>query len=77
MTTEYAEDIMRVDERYAEINGRELHVIGSTDDVEVWLNTEVADFDGICIGGGESRKQAIADAITTLEQALAELRRLG
>lgn len=74
MTTEYAEDTTRVDEHYTEINGRELHVVGGTDDVEVWLNTEVMDFDGICIGGGESRRAAVADAIETMERALGILK---
>lgn len=76
MTIEYAEDITQVDEHFSQINGRELHVTGEPDDVEVWLNTEVSDFDGICIGGGESRRAAVGDAIETLEQALAVLRGL-
>lgn len=75
MTTEYAEDRERVNEHYIDINGCNLHVTGGgADDVEVWLNTEVADFDGICIGGGESRRVAVADAIETLERALGILK---
>lgn len=35
--------------------------------VEVWLNTEASDFDGLCIGTGEN---CLADAVRTLEQAI-------
>jgi len=34
---------------------------------EVWLNTEVSDFDGLCIGSGTN---ALQDAVHTLERAL-------
>lgn len=80
MTAEYAEDRERVDERYLVTEsgcGSVLHITGGRlDDVEVWLNTTGGNFDGLAIGGGESRRAAVADAITTLEQALARLRRL-
>lgn len=33
---------------------------------EVWLNTELAAFDGLCIGGGNTKEDAIRDAQTTL-----------
>lgn len=35
--------------------------------VEVWLNTEVSDFDGVCIGSGE---HCVGDAVRTLEHAI-------
>lgn len=56
------------------IDDYELHVTGAWNDVEVWLNTPVADFDGICIGGGESHRAAVADAIETMERALGILK---
>lgn len=35
----------------------------------VWLNTGVADFDGLCIGIGPTRDAAVADAVKVLEWA--------
>jgi len=60
------------DGSYAEFSGYHLHV---TSDGDVWLNTEVAAFDGICLGArlGE-HQQPVKDAISTLEHALARLR---
>jgi hypothetical protein len=40
---------------------------------EVWLNTEVADFDGICLSAGETREAAIADARKVLAEVAAAL----
>lgn len=62
-----------INERH-NVNGYDLHVTGEDDDVEIWLNTEVADFDGLCIGGGESRQKAVEEAIRTLEGVLGVLR---
>lgn len=73
MTTEYAEDVTQVNEHY-DVNDRDLHVIGESGDVEVWLNMKTADFEGVSIGGGESRRAAVADAIETLERALGILK---
>lgn len=39
----------------------------------VWLDTEVADHDGLCIGLGDTRDAAVADAVKDLEARLAEL----
>lgn len=36
----------------------------------VWLNTEVSTFDGLCIGIGDTRQEAVQQATTTLERAL-------
>jgi hypothetical protein len=58
------------------LDGRVLHIAERDGFYEVWLNTEVSDFDGIHIGEGESRDAAVMNAITTLETAAAALRRL-
>jgi hypothetical protein len=39
----------------------------------VWLNTGVSDFDGLCIGIGATRDEAIADAVKVLEWATERL----
>ncbi len=39
----------------------------------VWLDTEVADHDGLCIGLGATRDEAVAQAVKDLEARLAEL----
>lgn len=62
-----------INEHY-DIDGNELHITGQHGDIEVWLNTEVADFDGVCIGGGESRQEAVTDGIAILERALKALK---
>jgi hypothetical protein len=60
------------DERIS-LDGRVLHVAERDGFFEVWLNTEASDFDGIHIGEGETRDAAVADAIHTLESAVAAL----
>ena len=46
-----------------------VHVVLDADGrpCDVWLNTEAGDFDGLCIGTGET---ALADAVGHLEHAL-------
>lgn len=61
------------DERIS-IDGGVLHIAEREGFYEVWLNTEVSDFDGIHIGEGETRGEALADAIKTLETAIVALR---
>lgn len=62
------------DERY-HINDHDLHIHSSADDDwEVWLNTEVQDYDGLCVGCGNSREKALADAAETFEAAARILR---
>jgi hypothetical protein len=39
-------------------------------DYELWLNTEVQDFDGLCIGIGATRDAAVADAVNVFEAAI-------
>lgn len=48
-------------------------------DVSVWLDTEVAECDGICIGVSKDgdKKAAVADAIQALEAAANALRLLS
>lgn len=67
--------MMAINERF-EVNDRAVHISGNTNDWEVWVNTPVADFDGICVGGGVNRTDAIVDAVRTLELATARLRKL-
>lgn len=58
--------------------GHSLHVFQAeylSRDWEVWLNTEVADFDGLCIGSAATREAAVAAAVEVLETALALLQR--
>lgn len=62
------------DERIT-VDGRMLHVAVRDGFFEVWLNTEVSDFDGIHVGEGETRDAAVADAVKTLEAAVAALQR--
>lgn len=53
----------------------QVHIISETpNDYEVWLNTDVGDFDGLCIGCGASRKAAITDAIYVLESGAQALK---
>jgi len=67
-------------ERY-EIKGHRLHVATETDQAAteidqaaVWLNTEEEDYDGLCIGCGETRQKAIDMAVATLEAVIVQLK---
>jgi len=42
-------------------------------EVDVWLDTGVAECDGICIGTGDSTREALADAALTLARAINQL----
>jgi hypothetical protein len=55
------------------LDGRVLHAAKRDGFYEVWLNTEAGDFDGIHIGEGTTRNDAVADAVATLEKATAAL----
>jgi hypothetical protein len=51
--------------------GHRLHVCEVEEqDWEVWLNTEVQDFDGLCIAAGKTRQEAVTAAVEVLELAL-------
>jgi hypothetical protein len=43
------------------------------DEYIVWLNTGVSDFDGLVIGSGYTRDEAVADAVGMLEAAASAL----
>lgn len=49
-----------------------IHVI---DGVQVWLDTERGECDGLCIGVGDDRAEAIRDAIAELRDRLSDLER--
>lgn len=61
--------------RFSLDTGHTLHVYydGLAGSYDVWLNTEVADFDGVCIATGSTLAEAIASAKTALQLALAQL----
>lgn len=59
-------------------SGYRLHITntdawGQEAEWEVWLNTEVQRFDGLCIGTGPTREQALIDAQQTLSLAIGKL----
>lgn len=58
------------------VEGCALHVFGLEGGWQVWLNTEVQDFDGLCIGTGTSRNGAIAEARKVLEACVEVLQTL-
>jgi hypothetical protein len=49
--------------------GNLLHVAMIDGEWEVWLNTDIQNFDGLCIGAGKSRDAAVTDAVAVLEAA--------
>jgi hypothetical protein len=62
-------------DEHIELDSNVIHVLGeSSGGFEVWLNTDVADYDGLCIGCGSSRDEAVADAMGVFIQALEKLR---
>jgi uncharacterized lipoprotein YmbA len=62
-------------DEHVDLDGNRLHVLSETaNDFQVWLNTDVQDFDGLCIGYGPSRETAVANAVAMLEDALVKLR---
>lgn len=89
MSTEYAEDIEQVNERYLVAEdgcGAVLHITGGRlDDVEVWLNVG-GDFIGLAIGGGRAveiwlmdvrpsnSERGIKMRSSTLSEAMAQVR---
>jgi hypothetical protein len=55
--------------------GNRVHVFERDGEWDVWLNTEDMDFTGLCIGSGETREAAVADAVAALEAAVEILQR--
>lgn len=47
-----------------------LHVCTMGGEWEVWLNTEDADFTGLCLAAGGDRQTAVTEAVRVLEAAL-------
>ena len=47
-----------------------LHVV---DGCEVWLDTDIGDCDGLCIGVGDDRAEALRAAIAELRDRMADL----
>lgn len=57
-------------EEFHEIGvGYQLHIFKAEEDGEwvVWLNTEASDFDGLVIGKGKTRQEAVAEAMKVVE----------
>lgn len=56
------------------LDSNRIHILSEVrDDFEVWLNTDVGEFDGLCIGCGVTREGAIADALDILRQGVSAL----
>jgi hypothetical protein len=56
------------------LDGNRTHIVSEAEkDFEVWLNTDISDFDGLCIGCGQTRQDAVNDAVSVLRQALQKL----
>jgi len=51
------------------------HVIQAADHYEIWLNT--ADLDGMRIGEGKTREEAVTQAVAALEAAASKLQEAG
>lgn len=63
-------------DEHLELDGNRIHISSDApDDFEVWLNTDIDDFDGLCIGCGPTREKAIHDAAVVLEKASLALRK--
>jgi len=54
--------------------GYELHIFSNGGDWEVWLNTEITDYDGLCVGTGRTREDAQRDAAQVFSRAYTRLR---
>jgi hypothetical protein len=52
------------------ISGQRLHIFPMDGRWEVWLNTEISDFDGLCMGVGDTRHEALVDFVSRLAEAL-------
>jgi hypothetical protein len=58
------------EERASILDAHNLHIFqdgGDGGDWVVWLNTEVSDFDGLVIGIGKTRDEAVAQAVAVVE----------
>jgi hypothetical protein len=59
---------------HPEGQGYRLHMTDLNNNKTVWLNTEVGDFDGLCIGTGNTQYDAVCNAVGTLDAAARKLR---
>jgi hypothetical protein len=64
------------------LSGREIHILetasrGELDRFEVWLDDDVSTCDGLCLGMGGTREEAIESAIKDLQETILELRAMG
>lgn len=64
---------MRVDTIARAGAATRLHVV---DNEQVWLDSDLGDRGGICIGVGDDRAEAIRDAIAELQDRMADLEAL-
>jgi hypothetical protein len=55
------------------VGGCSLHICEIEGHWQVWLNTEDADFTGLCISSRKTRQKAVGEAVRTLEAALDRL----
>jgi hypothetical protein len=64
-------DVEVASERYPSVlvAGHLLHVFETRGEWEVWLNTEDADFTGLCVSVAATRQDAIANAVRVFEAA--------
>lgn len=59
---------------HIDLDGNRIHISSEEpNDFEVWLNTDVGDFDGLCIGCGPTREIAVSQAIAVLKEGLTKL----
>lgn len=55
------------------VGDHSVHVYEQDGVWHVWLNTEIADFDGVCLGVGPTRDEAVSRAVRSLEACVAAL----
>lgn len=66
------DEVRSATEEHLDLDGgaHRLHVFQDIDDVwVVWLNTEASDFDGLILGMGGTRDEAVAQAVAVMESA--------
>jgi hypothetical protein len=51
-----------------ELPGYHLHAAHERGEWDVWLNTEVANYDGLILGQGRTLEDALAAAVATIEK---------
>ena len=64
---------MKTTERYGTEPQLRIHCDDDSAAYEVWINPDGPEFSGLCIGTGDTRQEAVADAVKALEWALATL----